>query len=466
MVKRKLRRSNFLWSINILLSLLLVTGCTSSSMDDDSISGLNGKSDQGLNGKSDQGFNETSDQGFNGKSDQSSKQSDQTINNDAANPAVTKVPMYLIPYGMFLRITINGVGPLLLRYDTGVGGAQILMDPTEAKKLGFTEGYVNAKLEGGFEINQRTLVFMEWGDAQVKYPDFPNETVVGAVGNGFFEGLAVGLNFRDKELWLVTSSPNESIALPAPNRTGEPEVVPIELPGDYISMPCSFAHNTASQTCLFDTGAITSLVFTSYWNTLSHPSKRIVPTVSVDIFGNSVLGYFQRAETVTFGGTGEMASVPGDYISVANFDWFASWCKENLSPACVGILGLETIIHFYAILDLPNHRLLLYPYEDFKEDLFPTPFLGFGFIIGSFEPTSVGVEAVVPNSFAEAAGVAQGDRLIAIDNIPVYETHAYVATPSLIIFETPGKTRLFTFLRGAEEIRLNITSEDLLPPIN
>jgi hypothetical protein len=299
---------------------------------------------------------------------------------------------------------------------------------------------------------------MPWIEASTTYPGLPGP-VLGVAGNDLFADFSVGIDFRRSRLWLTRAPPDPAQVPPVvPDGLGRPTVVPLAQPGGYLAVDCAFAPAGAER-CLLDVGSITSLALERHWQALDPPDTHTVPLVSHDNQGNPMRGYFQRAAMVRIGGL----ELPGDVVSVAPFPTIEGIGRAIGEPL-VGLIGMQSLLAHYTLIDYVNARVLFYPYLK-RDHLPPSPFVGFGMVVGSPDGRTLRVDALVPESQPEAVGVREGDQLVAVDGLPLASAGLRFTRVALIAGDV-GQRRRFRLQRAGEApLELELVGEDLLPPL-
>ncbi|MFC1611759.1 PDZ domain-containing protein, partial [Myxococcota bacterium] len=327
-----------------------------------------------------------------------------------------------------------------------------------AADAGVVEGRFNLSIED-YSVGERQLYVINYGTSEYEYPDLPGGRIHGTVGNSFFQGFAVGLHFREMELWITAQEDGNSL-LSHPEGVGAATSVDFDQPSDYLVLPCAFDSPPPTRECLLDTGSPEPLSFESYWSTLDHPSNRIVPLLSYDWEGTPLYGYFQRAEEVVFGDL----RVPGVHVSV--FDRFETLEQvvAYLRRDIVGLVGLAAMRQHFAVIDYANNRLVMFPYDDLSH--LPTDeFVGFGMVFDTPDGYELFVDVVVPGSQAEQNGVLVGDFLLEVDGTVWWYRDDIDWLVGSFLPGDMGESHLFKFERGGEKVEILVAAEDLLPPI-
>jgi hypothetical protein len=365
-------------------------------------------------------------------------------------PLSIRSPFFMYYENVFVRVTLDGARPVLLLYDSGA--PEIYLDQEEANELGIGPGQVEVAMEG-IPVGTRSVTLTQTVFGGLALPGLPDEPVLGYAGNALFEGYSVGLDFRDRELWVSAAGPAEVLP-PSPSGV---DAIATEVPFDwvdgYLSVPCAFAAQRADRLCLFDTGAMTSLSFESYWSTVPHPQPETIPQESIDSKGDPVHSYFQRSEASTIGSF----AIPGDAVAVSDDFELLVALSQALDLDLVGLIGVLTFKSSYTTIDYANRRLLFQPYADLTW-MPPSPFWAYGFVVS---PSFV-VQSVLPKSSAEAAGILIDDKVIEIDGVSVAQSPPSLTLPQMIPGK-PGEAVEFALLRGGQTIVVPITAEDTLP---
>ncbi len=359
-------------------------------------------------------------------------------------------PMLVRSYGVFLEVSFDGCDPVLMRYDTG--SPTTVVDAGHASHIGIVGGQHQARI-GAVEIGRRTITLVDWIEAEMTYPGLPGP-IKGVVGNDFFAGFAVGLHYPAQEIWLMAAG--EPISRPRrTERKGRSTT--FDDSSGYLVVPCRLTTRSDEQVCLFDTGAINSLAYTDYWESVAPPNTPGVPMITFDNQGNTIVGSYRRSDTVI---TGSM-TLPGDVVVVVDEFALLSSVAAAIGEPVVGLIGVSGTFPYYTVIDYPNRAITAFPYLD-REPLFPSPFVGHGFIIASDGAGGLEVRAVVPASSAAAAGLMAGDRLVAVDGRPLAGAGLDFTIASLIA-DPPGTRRVFELDRRGSVLQFEIHAEDLLP---
>lgn len=375
---------------------------------------------------------------------------------NACIPRPTIVPLFGDLQALYARVYVQGVGPFVMRLDTGAPFTAL--DPDVAEAEGIQEGRWSLSIEDA-PVGERYLYLMDMVAADFEYPDLPGGRVHGSIGNDFFAGFSAGLDFKNLELWLT---PSQAPAMPLlhPEDTEGAMLSPMEQPYGYLAVPCSFDTTAETKECLLDTGSPEPLSFADYWSTFSHPSARIVPFMTMDYAGAKLYGYFQRAGEVAMGGI----SAHGVHVSVfEQFDTLEQ-VVDILDRDIVGLVGLAALRESFVVIDYANNRIAAFRYVD--QSHIPTDeFVGYGIVFETTDGYDLFVDLVIPESDAESAGVQVGDILLRVDGADWWERSDIAWAVKAFLPGNTGESHVFTFERAVVEIEIAVAAEDLLPPI-
>lgn len=361
-------------------------------------------------------------------------------------------PMLVQPFGVFLQVSFDDSEPVLMRYDTG--SPRTVVDASHAHRIGIGGGDREARI-GDVEIGPRTIRLVDWIEADITYPGLPGP-IKGVVGNDFFKGFAVGLHYAASELWLMAHTDGRPIARPA-GTAAEGRSTWFDDASGYLVVPCRFGAATDEQVCLFDTGAINSLLFAEHWDAAAPREGRMVPMITFDNQGNTVMGGYHRADALR---TGDIALEDQVVVVVEEFALLASVAAAIREPVA-GLIGLSGTFDSYMVIDYPARTISVFPYLE-REPPFPSPFVGYGVVVASDGVGGLIVQAVVPGSDAAAAGIRAGDRIVAVDGQPLADA-GLVFTIASLIADAPGTRRVFEVQRDGAVMPIEVGAEDLLP---
>ncbi len=363
-----------------------------------------------------------------------------------------RLPFQAADPGILVEVSFAGAPPVLMRYDTG--SPTTYLDVEFAHGVGIADsGMVEAKI-GDTTFPSRNVMLLDWFEADFVYTGLSGP-IEGLIGNDFFHEFAVGVEHRGQLLWL-TESPAETDLLDHPSDTGPPIIVPFTEPSGYLLLGCRFGAGSAGE-CLFDFGAVFGLTFERIWSTVPHPDPHQVPVFTIDNQGHDLRGYFQRGDLEA----GDLR-VSGRAIEVLSEFPLLDQVGAAIGHELSGLVGLDSTLGSFTVVDYVNRRLLFFPYDEPPER--PNPFEGFGFVLGSTSDGGLLVRAVVPFSDAETKGVLEGDVIRAIDGAPL-GTVPLTFTGASILEGSSGDVKTFRLQRGGVDVEVEVMAEDLLPPL-
>ena len=122
-----------------------------------------------------------------------------------------------------------------------------------------------------------------------------------------------------------------------------------------------------------------------------------------------------------------------------------------------GVVGWTFLRYFRVTFDYPNQRLILEPYEHFK-DRWPHLFDSVGFMV-AYEDNLPFVDHVLPDTAAMDAGIQEGDKLLTIDGIDVTSFDGLEI--SEMVMGEVGSEVSFVFNRNGNRVRITVKRENL-----
>jgi hypothetical protein len=368
----------------------------------------------------------------------------------AAISSTLKAQFFMYYENVYVSVTLEGIGPVLLLLDTGAPG--IYIDTAIAAQLGLVAGERDVSI-GSLDLGPRNIQLANTVFGGQVPPGLPGP-ISGYAGYGLFDGFSIGLDFRDKELWVTPAGPTDPPAeLPDGVETKSIDV-PFQVVQGYTSVPCAFGPGAADRVCLFDTGAMTSLAFDAYWQTVPHPSPAVFQQQESDSQGNTFHSYFQRDQVTKVG----PLTIGNDAVDVAIDFTLLTSVAQDTGLDLVGLVGVLSFKSMYTTIDYPHQQISFRHFHD-TSWLPPSPFIGYEFTLDS---VSFDVLFVAPGSSAEAAGIQAGDQLVSIDGVPVSQS-----PPALSLVQAipgaPGETATFELVRGGQPYTAQASVGDALP---
>lgn len=328
-----------------------------------------------------------------------------------------KLPLETSGGHLILPVSINGSEPLPFVLDTGMPmPGVVLFGGERAEKLGLEYGPASAQVGGaggsGHSVEARiaTGVRVSIGKAE-----FDDVTVLamppmghfkmkhaGIIGARVFSSLTVRADYDARE--IVLSKPGTYV--PGPGAAA----VDLVFRG---GMPFLKARLTAADggsvpvDLVLDLGATHAVSLNVSGNdAIGLPARTLATRLGRGI-GGEVLGQVGRVPALELGGL-ELKNV------VATFPG-----KEHENPRGMdsrdGNLGVGVLERFNFAIDYAAGKLYLAPNARFSD---PFEWNMSGMSLGFSNAGGIEVEAVLPGSPAESAGVAAGDLLVAVDGEP------------------------------------------------
>lgn len=340
----------------------------------------------------------------------SNKVTDAHIAGDAASATV---PLALDAGSLLIEAKINGQGPFPFILDTG--GHDILT-PAAAEQLGLKpigHGISRGAGEGTTGIQYTRVAKVEIGDAEIDDQPFvvlPFEyfvtergkapPIAGLIGLELFERFAVKLDYGQHQMTLAPLDSFEyrdhGSALPI-RFTDDMPLVAARLDGH----PGSFG---------IDTGNGGDVVVFGNWAGpigVAQQFKSGLPLISFGVGGQST-AYAARGATLDLGGP-----LVKDFIARLAEDKAGAFSSRSEA----GNIGKSILSRFAVTFDYRHEIMALEPLAN--PEIQPFGRIGLG--ASKDKPDSYIVRIVYKDSPAAAAGLAAGDRIIAIDGVAASE---------------------------------------------
>jgi PDZ domain/Aspartyl protease len=310
-----------------------------------------------------------------------------------------------------IPVSVNGSGPFMLILDTGMPAPGILLrdsDRVQALKLqlpgadtltgGGSGPAVAARVAEGQRIEVGGLA-LDGVSVSVLPAQIPLGGADGVIGAELFDRFVVRVDVDTKELSLI-------------DKTGyEPEagagVIPLRLPENMAFIDARVVVESGDPITVdlaVDLGAGHALWLNQREpGRLAPPAKAIHTTLGRGISGD-IHGAFARTHRIELG--------PFAFENVVTL--FPA--PEHQNPGGVdfrdGFVGAELLTRFVVTFDYPSKRMVLVPGARFRE---PFEFDMTGMMLDAGERDRRRIDAVLPDSPANDAGVRAGDVLLAVD---------------------------------------------------
>lgn len=352
--------------------------------------------------------------------------------------------------------TIDGKGPFHFILDTGAGA--ILITPECAKQIGIlgkgTES-VRGSSEGSIDATRATIARVSIGSATASSlaavivplpPDVTYQgrygTISGIIGSPFLEHFVTTLDYHDDTVAFADPStfvpPHDATALPL-RLIGNIPVVAVKVDGFDANLDIDSGND-----CCISLNAqfgAQNDVTAAY----AHP----IVTSSEGVTGRvgSTLLRLHGATIGTYTLNGAVAT-----LSHAATD-------ATTSNGVDGTIGYDVLRRFTTTIDYAKRTLYLTP-DDRLEEYTPVFFAG-GFVSQRNADGTLSVIEVIAGTPASAAGVRDGDTLVAVNG----ESIAQMSRADLSLAfhrQAPEAIELTLSSRGASRT-ITYTLRDLLP---
>jgi PDZ domain-containing protein/aspartyl protease len=325
----------------------------------------------------------------------------------AGNARSTSVPIVLEGHQLLVWASINGRAALPFIVDTG---GHAILDSVAAKMLGvrsYGSGVSGGAGSGTIALRYARVRSMRIGDAQlfdqpmlvIPYSyDFYERgrrvPLAGILGLEWFERYAVRIDYAGKRMTLAP--------LATFRYRGRAARVPIRFQEDMPLAPALADGNRGDFGV--DTGNAGFLIlYGDYLRRTGLLTKYAAgQIVRGQGTGGGNTGTIQTLGSFSIGGHA-IPNLAADFTQMKTGS-FASWTEA-------GDLGLTVLSHFTPTFDYANETLYL---EPLAQPLAIAPNRS-GLSFAKNEPKAIDVVAVRPNSAASAAGIAAGDRIVAVN---------------------------------------------------
>ncbi len=368
-----------------------------------------------------------------------------------AQPGSVTIPFDFIENRVVLQLKLDGKGPFAFVLDSG---ASYMIAPQVVTALGltptgsFTIGGTgpNRVQASRVRIASVSLGPITMNDQTFTVTDFDEirrasglEALDGLIGSELFRSYVVRIDYRAHLLTLTT-----------PSRFayhGRGEILPCVLAGGTPRVEASLDGIAGAFTV--DTGDRMDVTFMEPVIEREHLLDRYVPRVETITgwgFGGAVPGYIARAHDLRLGSLD--VREPLLRLPTVNGGFFTS-------HRLTGSIGTGVIDRFTVTFDYAHRRLI---FEDPDADQ-PTTYDRSGLWLnqgqGDFE-----VAAVAPQSPADQAGIAVGDRIIAVNGLPA--SSLSLAQVREWLRSQPGTRVLLTVEHRGRPTELAVTLRDLV----
>ncbi|MEL7021862.1 MAG: aspartyl protease family protein [Bacteroidota bacterium] len=240
-----------------------------------------------------------------------------------------------------------------------------------------------------------------------RFEDFTGMNIQGIIGADFFRGYTLQLDYQKQVITLVAAHLFDKVApdyiqLPIEINRGKPYLQTQVTLQDTITTPVKL---------LLDTGASVSLLLNVNTDTLLQLPATVIPARIGRGLGGDLEGHLGRVNLLKIG-TYKLQEIVTNFQDIPDLVRLEDINYRN------GIIGNEIMSRFSVIIDYARSLLYLKPNKQFDKafecDKSGLQMLATGQYLNDFV-----VQYILPDSPAAEAGIAVGDRVVAINGIGV-----------------------------------------------
>lgn len=369
-----------------------------------------------------------------------------------------RVPFEFANGKIFLKVKVNGQGPYPFAMDTG--SPPTVVDTDLARVLGLRvtpmgnasgagEGSTpmaavqDAHLEfGGNEIGPRNILGVAINS---RLAGFAGRPIMGLIGNDFISSRVVVIDYAGRTLTI--HDPKQW------TYEGDGEIISTRHRGHtYLTGRITPAGGEPIKTrFIIDTGAGLTASLTSPFVAKHELLDRAGGTVAATVgfgLGGEVRQRVCRLDSIELGGI----RIDRPVVTLSQ-----DKAGALAATAFDGLIGGEILSKFTVILDGPRNRIILEPNASFGDPI-EFDMSGIG-LSGDAPGGRLRVLRVEKNSPAAAAGIKEGDTIMAVDDRKVWaEDRDYVRDR----FKGDGEQRRVRLLRNDEVIEVALTLKKMI----
>lgn len=295
------------------------------------------------------------------------------------------------------------------------------------------------------------------------------EVVHGLIGGDLLGELELSIDYQTPRVWLAEPGA-DPLAEPAIEIDGDVVgggalIVPgncaggcgtFDAPPSRFLVEVSVEAYTERLRFLVDTGSSVSVMTEFDMTRIGDRGRPRLPT-RIGTSGGPVDATITRLASMR-AGAAELTSVP---VLVLPGGPGIEGLSVELGQRIDGILGGSFLREFLVTVDYAGERLRLAPYPD-RRHIDPREYIGLGFRLELDATGEWLVGLILPGRDAEAAGIAEGDRVVALDG-EIASGHSLDELEQIVAAHDIGATVAVDVERDGEALSFAVKVEDLLP---
>lgn len=360
-------------------------------------------------------------------------------------------------------IDVDQVGGLLIaqvaidgqeagNFIVDTGAQLVFLDQEYATELGYggSSFFIN-------EIHVGELDFYSVHGSTLDLSVFENPLGIdlnGVLGSSLFQYFTVAVDYQILQFAIMDQDDEISSGLVDVERMSQDSADASLVIRNGLAFSQINVESERSAEFLLDTGATSTMVYQSFFDTFDHAGRPIL----VGSSGVGVEGVFPIDLSRFCGVTLGEASV--DDLPIGVMPDTALGSATEIFPNMRGIIGETFFREFFTVFDFPSGTLRFYPYSS-RVHILEDEFVQAGFILTRNDSGQVFVSAVFEDTDAENRGLEVNDFVISI-NGNAAEIYSQ-AQLNAVGRGTIGDTVELVVQRDSGQDTLIILIEDLLP---
>lgn len=377
----------------------------------------------------------------------------QTRVSAANNQTVTLPAEVVLRGGILLPMRVNNSEPLWFVLDSG-GGSGFIVDRRRADSLGLelhgkttSTGAGENYFDVTFANNVRlALAGVEFPAQSVRVislsllEPFAGRALDGVIGLGLFSRYVVEIDYAARRVNLYDPHSYQY--------KGSGTSLPLTIENNHFYVPAKVAiggRGTFAGKFMIDTGAVMATLilnrpFVERHGLLATIRKRVLDS-SLPGLGGETKQILSRAAMIQLG------KLTIDQPTVT----FSQDAQGALASSDFdGIIGGELLRRFKVVFDPSRHQLILEPNASFTEP-YEHNMSGIGLRAEGENFSVIKIYRVIEDSPATAAGLREGDVIMAIDGQPVSSLEQLYQ-----MFKQDGRERALSIMRSGERMQVQL----------